>query len=124
MANVLIAEDETELAETLAEVLGAAGHAVRSSASREGALRTARGFAVDLLISDWALGGSQEGALLVERLRAERPALRAIVMTGYPSARLRSWVESDDALGVLEKPFSLSEFRALVARLLGVTAPA
>ena len=75
------------------------------------------------MISDWALGGSQDGVALVERLRADRPGLRAIVMTGYPPA-LRSWVEADQSLGVLEKPFSLSDFRALVARVLGVTSRA
>jgi len=124
VANVLIAEDETELAETLAEVLRAAGHVVRIAANGDDALHLASDFSADLVISDWALGNAPDGLALIDRLRAARPALRGILMTGYPSARLRAWAEADEALGLLEKPFSLSDFRALVARVLGVTRPA
>jgi DNA-binding NtrC family response regulator len=124
VANVLIAEDESELAETLAEVLRAAGHVVRVAATAHDALRVASGFAPDLVISDWALGDSPDGLTLIDRLRAARPTLRGILMTGYPSARLRSWADADEAVGLLEKPFSLSDFRASVARVLGLKSPA
>ena len=82
MANVLIAEDEAELAGTLAEVLRAAGHVVHTAAGADQALLLAGRFAPDLLISDWALGALPDGLGLVERMRAVRPALRVILMTG------------------------------------------
>lgn len=124
MANVLIAEDETELAVTLAEVLRAAGHQVRTAPGGAEALALARELAPDLLISDWALGSPPDGLELIAQMRALRPGLRAILVTGYPSARLRTWAETDPSLGMLEKPFSLADFRALVARVLAVTRPA
>jgi DNA-binding NtrC family response regulator len=124
VANVLIAEDEIELAETLAEILRSAGHVVRVAANGDDGLRIASEFPADLVVSDWALGDSLDGVSLIERLRAARPAVRGILMTGYPSARLRAWAEADEALGLLEKPFSLSDFRTLVARALGVNRPA
>jgi DNA-binding response OmpR family regulator len=124
VANVLIAEDEAELAGTLADVLRAAGHTVRTAPGGSQALQLARQFAPDLLISDWALGDPPDGLGLVERMRAARPALRVILMTGYPSPGLRAWAESNPGAGLLEKPFSLSDFRALVTRVLGVTGPA
>ena len=124
MANVLIAEDEAELARTLADVLRAAGHTVRTASGGGQALLLAREFAADLLISDWALGDPPDGLELVERMRAARPALRVILMTGSPSPGLRAWAESNPGAGLLEKPFSLSDFRALLTQVLGVTGPA
>lgn len=124
MANVLIAEDEAELAVTLADVLRGGGHEVRTAAGGAEALALARELAPDLLISDWALGSPPDGLELIEQMRALLPGLRAILVTGYPSARLRSWGEADPRLGMLEKPFSLADFRALVARVLAVKSPA
>ncbi len=124
MASVLIAEDERQLADTLAEVLRGAGHAVRIAEGGSQALSLASEFPPDLLISDWALGGTPDGMELIVRLRVTRPGLRAILMTGYPSARLRAFAGADPALGMLEKPFSLAELRAVLARVLAVKAPA
>ena len=119
MALVLVAEDELELAATLASVLRAAGHEVTTTPNGHEALRLALARPPDLLISDWALEGSVDGIALIEAVRAEQSGLRAILMTGYPSARLRSWAASGGAVGLLEKPFPLAELRALVARVLG-----
>jgi DNA-binding NtrC family response regulator len=118
VARVLIAEDELELAQTLRDVLQAAGHEARTAAGGEAALALAREFAPELVISDWSLATPPDGMALIESLRAELPGVRAILMTGYPSARSRAWAASDSALALLEKPFSLADLRAAVARVL------
>ena len=123
MARVLIAEDEAELAATLADVLRGAGHDVCTCSNGEDALATARDFQPDLLISDWMLGSWVDGVALIERVRGDAPGLSVILMTGYASARLRTWAQTG-VDGLLEKPFSLSEFRALVERVLPVKEPA
>ena len=118
MARVLVAEDELELAQGLVEVLQAAGHEVHSAASGASALALGRALAPDLVISDWALASPPDGQTFIDQLRAARPAVRAILMTGDPCARLRAWAAGDPALALLEKPFSLADFRAVVARVL------
>ena len=119
MAHVLIVEDEAELAGTLAQVLRSAGHEVRTAPGGSQALLLSRHFAPDLLISDWSLGSPPDGIELIDQLRAHHPNLRAILMSGYPSASLRAWSDSNPESGLLEKPFSLSDFRTLVTRVLG-----
>ena len=121
MARVLIAEDEAELAQTLAGVLRGAGHDVRTTANGEEALELAAEQCPDLVISDWMLGSWTDGISLIEALRGKTPRLAAILMTGYPTARLRAWADPKKGLGFLEKPFSLSDFRALVEQVLGFT---
>ena len=124
MARVLIAEDEAELAETLAGVLRGAAHDVRVTGDGDEALAIARDWCPDLVISDWMLGSWTDGIHLIEGLRASAPGLAAILMTGYPSARLRTWADPSKGLGFLEKPFSLSSFRALVEEVLVFRGPA
>jgi CheY-like chemotaxis protein len=118
VARILIAEDELELAQRMVEVLAAAGHEVRSAADGAAAVELAHELVPDLVISDWALAGPPDGQTFIDRLRAERPGLRAILMTGYPAERLRAWAAADPSLLLLEKPFSLADFRAAVARVL------
>ena len=124
MARVLIAEDESELAETLAGVLRGAAHDVRTTCDGDEALAIARDWCPDLVISDWMLGSLTDGISLIEGLRASAPGLSAILMTGYPSPRLRAWANPQKGLGFLEKPFSLSAFRALVEEVLVFRGPA
>lgn len=124
MARVLIAEDEAELAETLAGVLRRAAHDVRTTGNGDEALEIARDWGPDLVISDWMLGSWTDGIHLIEGLRAGAPRTAAILMTGYPSARLRAWADPKKGLGFLEKPFSLSAFRALVEEVLVFRGPA
>jgi two-component system cell cycle sensor histidine kinase/response regulator CckA len=121
VARVLVAEDELGLAQGLIEVLQAAGHEVRSTAGGGPARELARELVPDLVISDWALASPPDGQVFIDELRAERPAVRAILMTGYPSERLRAWASADPSLTLLEKPFSLADFRAAVARLLAAS---
>jgi len=124
VARVLIAEDEVELAETLAAVLRNAAHDVRTTGNGDEALAIARAWCPELVISDWMLGSWTDGISLIEGLRAGAPGMSAILMTGYPSARLRAWADPKKGLGFLEKPFSLSAFRALVEEVLVFRGPA
>ena len=121
MARVLIAEDEATLAQTLADVLRGAGHEVRITADGDEALALARELCPELVISDWMLGTWTDGVTLIDSLRAATPQLAAILMTGYPTAQLRAWADPKRGLGFLEKPFSLSDFRALVDQVLEFT---
>ena len=83
VARVLIAEDEAELAQTLADVLRGAGHEVRTTANGDEALALARELCPELVISDWMLGTWTDGVTLIDSLRAATPAAR-----GDPDDRL------------------------------------
>ena len=118
MTDVLIVEDESGLRGTLEEVLRGAGHTVETAGGGAEALALSRRFAPELLISDWALGTPPDGLELIDQMRTQRPGLKVILMTAYSSTGLKAWADANRSCGLLEKPFSLSDFRALVARIL------
>jgi DNA-binding response OmpR family regulator len=81
-ATVLVVDDNHDLAENIAEILGMRGFAALIATSAEEALPKALTDGPDLLVTDFRLPG-MSGAELVRRIREERRALRAVVMSAY-----------------------------------------
>ncbi len=82
IVRVLIVDDNVDLAENIAEILGGEGFVTVVAASAEDALAMARAGVVDVLVTDFRLPGIN-GAELVRRLRRERADLHAVVISAY-----------------------------------------
>ncbi len=80
--RVLVVDDNVELAENLAEILGEEGFDVRVSTDPERALAEARSFAFDVALLDVRMPG-MDGVELYRRLRTARPSARFVLMTAY-----------------------------------------
>jgi DNA-binding response OmpR family regulator len=118
-ARVLIAEDETNIAESLRFILERDGCEVACVGDGESALRRLRGGAPDLLVLDVMLPGLN-GFEVLKSVRAD-PALRAlpvIVLTAKTQAQDRRLAEELGAQAYVTKPFSNREVVELVRRLL------
>jgi DNA-binding NtrC family response regulator len=68
---------------------------------------------IGLVITDLTMPGARDGAGLVGEIRATRPELGVIVMTGNPAA-----AGHVDAM-LLSKPFTIDELSNAVASFLG-----
>src|SRR4051812_7001948 len=66
--NILIVDDNLELADNLAEILGTVGYRAKVAASAEGALAELRTGGCDAMITDFRLPG-RNGAELIATLR-------------------------------------------------------
>lgn len=112
---MLIVEDEDEVRAFTRDVLEMDGYAVLEAESAARALEIGEAHlgAIDLLITDVAMPGVT-GPELARRLRAGRPALRVLCVSGYPESadrrvgNVRSWT------AWLEKPFSPDALLATV----------
>ena len=113
--TILLAEDEDDLREMVADFLRSQGHTVLTGADGTAALRTAvdhRG-PIDLLITDVVMP-SMDGPALAERMTLERPGLKVLFLTGYaPESGLLQDRLQQNAL-LLRKPFSLSTLGRVV----------
>jgi two-component system, cell cycle sensor histidine kinase and response regulator CckA len=106
-ATVLVVEDEDEVRAFARDVLELGGYTVLEAPSAARALEVgeAHPAAIDLLITDVLMPG-MTGPELARRLRARRPALRVLCMSGYPESADRR-VGGDEGWNAwLEKPFS------------------
>jgi two-component system, cell cycle sensor histidine kinase and response regulator CckA len=105
--TLLIVEDEEAVRHLVARVLRKQGYHVLQASSGEQALEIAATATnpVDLLLSDIVMPGLN-GRQLVQRLRAEQPGLRVILMSGYSDAEVLKHREVPPDTPFLQKPFT------------------
>ncbi|MCU1281292.1 MAG: putative multi-sensor signal transduction histidine kinase [bacterium] len=105
--TVLIVEDDQLTRNSLRRVLAGRGYRVLEAATAEGARELCRhgGEPIDVALCDVMLPDAH-GLLVAAELRALRPSLRVILMSGYADYTMVR--EQSVALGIalLEKPFS------------------
>ena len=119
--QVLVAEDEALIALSLADLLEAEGHEVVLAPDGADALEAARrlGGALDVLVTDLnmpRMGGED----LIRELRAERPGLPVVVVTGSApfggEEELRRHAGGHGLLQLLLKPTDCGELAAALRR--------
>jgi len=117
---VLLVEDEPSVRELARRALEGAGLRVLAAESGAEALALSDGHdgAIDALVSDLVMPG-MSGAQLARELRARRPGLHVIFMSGYPDPARVGGGELPRHSAFLRKPFRPSDLRRELARLLG-----
>jgi CheY-like chemotaxis protein len=125
-ATILVAEDEASVRALAVAALTRRGYRVLSASSGEEALQIAATFdgTIDLLLSDVVMPG-MKGPALADRLRAARPGIRVMLMSGY-AADIVTREDLKDA-PLLVKPFSPVMLAKAVRSILDVplsSAPA
>lgn len=122
--TVLLAEDEPQVRRLIHTVLEQAGYTVLVAEDGQQALRVAeQARHVDLLVSDVRmphLGGVE----LARRLRALWPALKVILMSGYPDIDAVNAQENGEGDVLFTKPFGTIELLERVRRSLDSTCAA
>ncbi len=116
--TVLLVEDEDSVRDLLKLVLEQAGYWVIDARSGDEALTlaAARGGPVELVVSDVVMPGLS-GPELVRALRAARPEVRALLISGYPRADLAEDLATVEA-EFMQKPVMPEAFLVCVRRLL------
>ena len=113
--EILVVDDEPGVRMVIAQILAAAGYAVREAESGAEALVALEQRAPDLMIADFAMP-RMNGAELARRARARVPALRILMVSGHADP---AEVETSPLDGpLLAKPFEADDLLAAVARVL------
>jgi two-component system cell cycle sensor histidine kinase/response regulator CckA len=117
--KVLLAEDEEQVRTLITRLLEKRGYEVLAAENGRAALELAGDGAQDvvLLITDMIMP-EMGGAALVHALRARRPDLPVLCMTGYTREEVNSSDQLPDA-AFIEKPFTPALFLDQVDQLAG-----
>ncbi len=109
--TILAVEDEAALRRIVKTVLERYGYRVLMAGNGAEALDLWRkhGASVDLLLTDLVMPHGISGWDLATRLRAERPDLKVLVMSGYDPNERAMGAGEDRRVAFLQKPYSLSE---------------
>ena len=111
-ATVLVVDDNARVLKLVGQMLRLAGVDVLEAADPETAIQlfAAVKGKIDLLVSDVKMPG-MTGPVLAERLRAVKPDLPVMLMTGYAGS-------IDCGCDVLSKPFTMADLYRRVGDLL------
>ena len=113
--RVMLVEDDPEVRLVVQRFLAALGCDVTEHDSGEDALAAlVPGAAVDVLLTDIALGAGMRGTELADRARVRLPELPVLLMSGYSSALL----DAPPGWPLLRKPYTRSELARALARLI------
>lgn len=118
--TILLVEDENAVRQVTRHVLENAGYLVLEAADPEQAMAIFRRVegSIHLLLTDIIMP-SMNGAELAARLKAMRPNLKTVFMSGY-SNPARGSREIDLAASYLQKPFTAGMLLAIVAEALSL----
>src|SRR5262249_42188594 len=112
MTSVLIVDDDVGFRTTIGRDLGEQGFTVALAHDAGDALEVLAAHsgdhAIDVLLTDLRMPGA-DGIDLLEKIRAVSPRTRAILMSGYATARDYQRAIECGAVRVLCKPFTSSE---------------
>jgi CheY-like chemotaxis protein len=116
MANVLVVDDDRDLADNLVEILAGSGHAARAVYSGLAALDRAASDRFDLAFVDIRMP-VMNGLALVHELRNRTPIRGYVFMTGYAEPALMTEAAVISRHAVLEKPVTIQQLLQLVETL-------
>jgi PAS domain S-box-containing protein len=122
-ARVMIVDDNTDAADTLADLLRVLGYEVRCAGDADAAVTLAQGFRPHLALLDIGLPG-QDGYELAARLRADpvHAGIKLVALTGYGRDNDRERARAARFDDHLVKPAGAEQLFSVLRELLDVKA--
>lgn len=116
--KILIVDDEPDVIEVLARMIGSRGFFVETAATRSEAAAAYQPGAFALVLVDQCLSDGY-GWEVAEDILLKDPAAKVLMMSGHLDPLEAAEVRPGGILGWIEKPFTLHELLALVEKRLG-----
>ncbi|MBP2561914.1 signal transduction histidine kinase/ActR/RegA family two-component response regulator [Neorhizobium galegae] len=115
--NILLVEDDDEVAALVAEMLDELGFQVVRAATAAAALGAlANGRTVDLVFSDIMMPGGMNGVELAKEIRLRRNDLPILLTSGYSEAAKQA--AEAQGIKILRKPYQLAELEEALRRTM------
>jgi len=115
--DILIVDDEADIRELVAGVLGDEGFETRTAAHAEGALAALAERRPSLVILDvWLQGSSMDGIELLDAMKARDPTLPIVVISGHGNLDTAVAAIKRGAYDYIEKPFQAEQLLLVVRR--------
>ena len=122
LKRVLVVDDDPVVQRSFDRVLSGKGYAVISAANAAEALARLAREEYDAVYTDIRMPG-MDGLALADRLKAKRPWLPVVIVTGYGSAASETEAKRIGVSGFLHKPLSPEMIEASASDLLRAPLP-
>jgi two-component system, OmpR family, response regulator RegX3 len=119
MVQILVVEDDRFFADVLAYTLGLDGYEVSVARNARDGVRRGLANPPDVIVAAWRLKGDMRGGDVCRQIRAVRPDVKTIVVTGHPESFAEIEQYGDGVEAVITKPFHKWEILDAVRRVSG-----
>jgi excisionase family DNA binding protein len=119
-ANILVVDDEEVIRLLFKETLEELGHQVITAENAAIALEIVKKTELDLVFLDLKMPG-MDGADLFRQIKAVKPRLAVVIITGYPDSEMMARALVQGPFGVMNKPFGESDIITAVNNFLHIT---
>jgi CheY-like chemotaxis protein len=114
--EIMIVDDEPQVAEVLARSLARQGHRTTVAHSGAEALDRLRTLSLDAMFLDVSMPGLN-GLDVMAEVKRLRPGLAVVVITGHATAEEVERVKELGAVDVIQKPSALTHYHQAIERL-------
>ncbi|KZD06347.1 CHASE domain-containing protein [Oceanibaculum pacificum] len=123
--TVLVVEDDPALRRLVTHELTNLGYKVRAAENAVTALEVLEsGDQIDLVFSDVVMAGKLDGLDLARLVQSRWPAIKVVLTSGFPDAKLDEDVALIRSVRLLSKPYRKAELSALLRSVLDGTPQA
>lgn len=117
--DILVVDDEPDIRDLIAGVLGDEGYSVRTAATAEAALEEVRTRTPRLVVLDvWLQGSGMDGLSLLKYFKSIDPLLPVIVISGHGNIETAVAAIRRGAYDFIEKPFKTDRLLHLIDRAI------
>ncbi len=116
--KILVVEDEPEVRGVLEAMLVKMGHEPHLASGSEDMFSRLEKVGPDLIITDVILGAGLNGVELAEKVVRENPAMKILLISGYPRDALKKREASSDRQRLLSKPFTREQLAQAIGELM------
>jgi two-component system response regulator HydG len=121
--KVLVVDDEAIVVNSIRKILSRKGFSVQEAFTCKDALAMVFANDYDLVLLDMRLTDGN-GIEVLQKIKAKRPDLRVVIVTGYASTDTAVEAIQKGASDYMPKPFTPDELYNMTSRVLGTTAAA
>jgi two-component system, NtrC family, nitrogen regulation response regulator NtrX len=118
-ADILVVDDEADIREIVAGILGDEGHGTRTASDSDSALAAIAARRPSLLFLDiWLQGSRLDGLSLLDEVHAQDPDLPVVIISGHGNIETAVSAIKRGAYDYIEKPFKADRLVLVAQRAL------
>ena len=119
MSDILIVDDERDIRELVADILGDEGFKTRTAANADEALAAIKAEEPALMILDiWLKDSRMDGIDILKQVKRNNPSVPVVIISGHGNIEIAVAAIKQGAYDFIEKPFNIDQLMVVITRAM------
>lgn len=119
MSDILIVDDEKDIRELIADILGDEGFPTRTAANADEAIGALNAEEPALMILDiWLKDSRMDGIDILKQVKRNNPSVPVVIISGHGNIEIAVAAIKQGAYDFIEKPFNIDQLMVVITRAM------